>query len=74
MNDLVDKLVFPNSTQLYKEVDVFLLRFGQVPTGLRSYVGGALATKASGCSAGSGGDFIQFKGGSHWFIIIYTYN
>jgi len=37
-------------------------RFGQVPPGVRSYVGSALAVEASACSAGSGGDFIVFNG------------
>ncbi|VDC04268.1 unnamed protein product [Peniophora sp. CBMAI 1063] len=39
-----------------------LTRFAQVPPGVRSYVGSALAVSASSCSAGSGGDFIVFNG------------
>ncbi|KAI0317017.1 hypothetical protein OF83DRAFT_1059383 [Amylostereum chailletii] len=37
-------------------------RFGQIPPGVRSYVGSALAVQAGSCSAGSGGDFIVFSG------------
>lgn len=39
-----------------------LYRFGQIPVGVRSYVGSMLATPSSSCSAGSGGDFIVFNG------------
>ena len=39
-----------------------LYRFGQIPVGVRSYVGSMLAAPASSCSAGSGGDFIVFHG------------
>lgn len=37
-------------------------RFAQVPPGVRSYVGSALAVAADSCSAGSAGDFIVFNG------------
>jgi len=38
-------------------------RFGQVPVGIRSYVGAALATKADGCNAVCfNGNFIRFHG------------
>lgn len=39
-----------------------LYRFGQIPVGVRSYVGSMLAVNAGSCSAGSGGDFIVFNG------------
>lgn len=42
--------------------DDIVYRFGQISVGLRSYVGSILATNAGSCSAGSGGDFIVFKG------------
>lgn len=42
--------------------DDIVYRFGQISVGLRSYVGGMLATNAGSCSAGSGGDFIVFRG------------
>ena len=37
-------------------------RFGQVPPGVRSYVGGALAVSADTCSAGSLAGFTVFNG------------
>jgi hypothetical protein len=42
--------------------ETMLTRFAQVPPGVRSYVGSALAVSASSCSAGSGDDFIVFNG------------
>ncbi|KAH7099298.1 hypothetical protein BKA62DRAFT_641201, partial [Auriculariales sp. MPI-PUGE-AT-0066] len=42
--------------------DTMVYRFGTIPPGVRSYVGAALATAASGASAGSSGDFITFNG------------
>jgi len=43
-------------------IDDVMYRFGEIPVGLRSYVGSALAVYGASCSSGSGGDFIVFSG------------
>ncbi|VDC04278.1 unnamed protein product [Peniophora sp. CBMAI 1063] len=44
------------------DINAMATRFAQVPPGVRSYVGSALAVAADSCSAGSSGDFIVFNG------------
>ncbi|KZV60180.1 hypothetical protein PENSPDRAFT_718672 [Peniophora sp. CONT] len=44
------------------DITTLAKRFAQVPPGVRSYVGSALAVAADSCSAGSSGDFIVFNG------------
>jgi len=43
-------------------MDDLMNRFGQIPVGLRSYVGSALAINAASCSSGTSGDFIVVQG------------
>jgi len=49
----------PNATMSMNDLTV---RFGYVPPGIRSYVGGLLASNNPTASAGSSGDFIVFNG------------
>lgn len=37
-------------------------RFGQIPVGVRSYVGGMIAIQADGASAGTAAGFVAFAG------------
>ncbi|KZV87633.1 hypothetical protein EXIGLDRAFT_839806 [Exidia glandulosa HHB12029] len=52
-------------------MDTIVDRFGQLPPGIRSYVGSLIAVHADGPSAGSSGDFITFNGDCNTSVFLH---